>query len=143
MLVKQYEPFNDIKKGFDLVNAIINSVEEPREEQKNRDFHPNINTRETEESYHLEIELAGVKKEDVEIKIDEDLLTVSGERKIRNDIQSEEYQKIESKYGLFSRSFILPKNVDRENISAQYEDGKLYISIKKEETKKVKTISIQ
>jgi len=143
MLVKQYEPFNDIKKGFDLVNAIINSVEEPREEQKNRDFHPNINTRETEESYHLEVELAGVKKEDVEIKIDEDLLTVSGERKIRNDIQSEEYQKIESKYGLFSRSFILPKNVDRENISAQYEDGKLYISIKKEETKKVKTISIQ
>ena len=139
MLAKHYEPFNDIKKGFDLVNAIINSVEEP----KNKDFHPNINTRETEESYHLEVELAGVKKEDVEIKIDEDLLTVSGERKIRNDIQYEAYQKIESKYGLFSRSFILPKNVDRENISAHYEDGKLYITIKKEVAKKVKTISIQ
>jgi len=139
VLAKHYEPFNDIKKGFDLVNAIINSVEEP----KNKDFHPNINTRETEESYHLEVELAGVKKEDVEIKIDEDLLTVSGERKIRNDIQYEAYQKIESKYGLFSRSFILPKNVDRENISAHYEDGKLYITIKKEVAKKVKTISIQ
>ena len=82
MLTKQYEPFNDIKKGFNLVNAIINSVEEQSEEQNSTDFHPNINSRETSKNYHVEVELAGVKKEDVNIKIEENLLIISGERKM-------------------------------------------------------------
>ena len=63
MLVKRYEPLNNIQKSFDLVNAIINSVSEQTSEQNMVDFRPKVNTRETEDNYHIEVELAGVKKE--------------------------------------------------------------------------------
>ena len=62
MLVKRYKPFNDIEKSFDLVNAIINSVNEQTGDRNVVDFRPKVNTRETDKSYYIEIELAGVKK---------------------------------------------------------------------------------
>jgi len=136
MLVKQYTPFNDLRKGFDIVNAIINSVEEQTAEVKNEtvvDFVPKINIRESEETYHIEVELPGVKKENTEIQIDGDLLTISGERLIKDDVQDEEYRKVESNYGKFSRAFTLPKRVDTSKIEAKFELGVLEVDIPKKE----------
>jgi len=136
MLVKQYAPFNDIRKGFDLVNAIINSVEEQTEatsEQTIVDFTPNVNIRETEETYHIEVELPAVKKEAVDIQVDGDVLTISGEKTIRDDVKEEEYRKVESNYGNFSRAFTLPKRVDTSKIEARFELGVLEVSIPKKE----------
>jgi len=131
MLVKRYEPLNNIQKSFDLVNAIINSVSEQTSEQNMVDFRPKVNTRETEDNYHIEVELAGVKKENVDIKVDGNLLTISGERNIRDDVKDEDYHKVESKYGLFSRSFTLPEKVDIGNIQAEFENGMLEVTIPK------------
>lgn len=136
MLVKQYTPFNDLRKGFDIVNAIINSVEEQTAEVKNEtviDFVPKINIRESEETYHIEVELPGVKKENTEIQIDGDILTISGERLIKDDVQDEEYRKVESNYGKFSRAFTLPKRVDTSKIEAKFELGVLEVDIPKKE----------
>ncbi|CAA6804923.1 MAG: Heat shock protein Hsp20 [uncultured Sulfurovum sp.] len=116
MLAKRYEPFNDIRKSFDLVNAIINNYSEEQNKQEIMDFRPKVNTRETEASYHIEVELPGVKKEDVEIKVDGNVLTISGERNVREEVKDEDYHKVESRYGLFSRSFTLPEKVDTGNI---------------------------
>ena len=133
MLVKQYTPFNDIRKGFDLVNAIINSVEEQKEvrEQTAVDFNPNVNIRETEETYHIEMELPAVKKEAVDIQVDGDILSISGEKNLREEVKEEEYRKIESSYGKFSRAFTLPKRVDTSKIEAKFEFGVLEVSIPK------------
>jgi HSP20 family protein len=131
MLVKRYEPFNDIRKSFDLVNAIINSVGEQRSEENNVDFRPNINTRETEDTYDIEVELPGVKKENVDIQVDGNILTISGERNVRDEVKDEDYHKIESRYGLFSRSFTLPEKVDVSNIEAEFKDGILEVAIPK------------
>ena len=131
MLVKRYKPLNDIQKSFDLVNAIINSVSEQTNEQSTVDFRPNVNTREREESYHIEVELAGVKKENVDIKVDGNVLTISGERIVREDVKDEDYHKVESRYGLFSRSFTLPEKVDIGNIQAEFENGMLEVTIPK------------
>ena len=136
MLVKQYTPFNDLRKGFDIVNAIINSVEEQTAEVKNEtvvDFVPKINIRESEETYHIEVELPGVKKENTEIQIDGEILTISGERLIKDDVQDEEYRKVESNYGKFSRAFTLPKRVDTSKIEAKFELGVLEVDIPKKE----------
>jgi len=138
MLVKQYTPFNDIRKGFDLVNAIINSVEEQRDnkestEQAVVDFSPNVNIRETEETYHIEVELPAVDKKAVDIQVDGDILTISGEKVLREEINEEEYRKIESSYGRFSRAFTLPKRVDTSKIEARFELGVLEVSIPKKE----------
>jgi len=131
MLVKKYEPLNDIKKSFDIINAIISSVSEQTQEQNRVDFRPNVNTRETNENYHIEIELAGVKKENVDIKVDGNVLSISGERNLRDEVKEEDYDKVESRYGLFSRSFTLPERVDTSNISAEFIDGILEVIIPK------------
>ena len=131
MLVRRYEPFNDIRRSFDLINSIINSIEDKRGEQELVDFIPKVNTRETGGAYHIEVELAGVKKSDVDIKVDGNILTISGERKVREEVKDEDYQKIESRYGVFSRSFTLPEKVDISNIEAEFNDGILEITIPK------------
>jgi len=131
MLAKRYEPFNDIRKSFDLVNAIMNSVAEETENTESIDFRPKVNTRETEGSYHIEAELPGVKKEDVEINVDGNILTISGERNVREEVKDEDYHKVESRYGLFSRSFTLPEKVDTSKIEAEFVNGILEITIPK------------
>ncbi len=131
MLVRRYEPFNDIRKSFDLVNAIINSVGEQTSEQNLVDFRPNVNTRETNEAYHIEVELPGVKKENVDIKVDGNVLTISGERNVREEVKDEDYHRVESRYGLFSRSFTLPEKVDISKIEAQFSNGILEVTIPK------------
>lgn len=63
MLIKRYEPFNDIRKSFDLVNAIMNSVVQTAQSEKKEAmaFTPKVNTREGKEAYHIEVELPGIK----------------------------------------------------------------------------------
>ena len=95
------------------------------------------------DSYDIEIDLPGVKKEDIELKIEDDYLTVNAIRKTKNEVKQEDYYLCESDFGLISRSFVLPKDVDRDKISANLEDGRLYISLEKEEARKAKQISIQ
>ncbi len=133
MLVKRYEPFNDIRKSFDLVNAIMNTIGEQTatQEQNVVDFRPKVNTRETEDAYHIEVELPGVKKKDVDISVDGNILTISGERNVRDEVKDEDYHKVESRYGLFSRSFTLPEKVDISNIEAEFVNGILEIAIPK------------
>ena len=133
MLVKRYEPFNDIRKSFDLVNAIMNTIGEQTttEQQEVVDFRPKVNTRETDEAYHIEVELPGVKKKDVDISVDGNVLTISGERNVRDEVKDEDYHKVESRYGLFSRSFTLPEKVDISNIEAEFVNGVLEIAIPK------------
>ncbi|SHO81222.1 Heat shock protein Hsp20 [hydrothermal vent metagenome] len=132
MLVKRYEPFNDIRKSFDLVNAIMNTVTQTSSsEQDVVSFTPKVNTREGEEAYHIEVELPGIKKEEVDVKVDGNLLTISGERKLKDEVKEDNYHKIESFYGNFSRSFTLPERVDVENIYAKSENGLLEVVIPK------------
>ncbi|CAA6810411.1 MAG: Heat shock protein Hsp20 [uncultured Sulfurovum sp.] len=131
MLVKKYEPFHDIRKSFDLVNAIINSVGEQKNEENSVDFHPKVNTRETEENYYIEVELPGVKKDDVNIEVDGNVLAISGERLVKEELKDENYHKVESRFGLFSRSFTLPEKVDVSNIEAEVVNGILEVLIPK------------
>ncbi len=133
MLVKRYEPFNDIRKSFDLVNAIMNSVAQTAqtEEKEAMAFTPKVNTREGKEAYHIEVELPGIKKEEVEVKVEENVLSISGERNLRDEVKEEDYHKVESYYGKFSRSFTLPERVDVENIHAESTDGLLEVVIPK------------
>ena len=132
MLVKRYEPFNDIRKSFDLVNAIMNSVAQTSTEEKEQvSFIPKVNTREGKEAYHIEVELPGIKKDEVDVKVDGNVLTISGERTLRDEVKEENYHKVESFYGQFSRSFTLPERVDIENIHAESVDGLLEVVIPK------------
>ena len=95
------------------------------------------------DTYDIEIDLPGVDKNEIELKIEDDYLTVNAIRKTKNEVKEDDYYLCESNYGLISRSFILPKDVDRDKISANYEDGRLYITLEKEEARKARNISIK
>jgi len=135
MFVTRYRsPIEKYSRGrsFDLFNDFLNSFEQTDVENRVMvDFKPNVNTREDENTYHVEVDLPGIKKDDVEINIDNNILTISGERKIKNEVKKENYYKIESNYGSFQRSFTLPEKVDIQNISASSQDGILEIMIPK------------
>jgi HSP20 family protein len=95
------------------------------------------------DTYDIEIDLPGVKKEDIEIKVEDDYLIVNAIRRTKKEVNKDDYYLLESDFGLISRSFILPKDVDRNKISAKLENGRLYITLEKEEARKAKQISIK
>jgi len=79
----------EFRRGFDLLNSMLDSMPEQRESTINNDFSPRINTREGEFAYHIEVDLPGVKKEDINIQLEDGVLKVSGERKVKEEIKEE------------------------------------------------------
>jgi len=139
--VQTYSPF----RGLDLFNEFISRFEQSTENTNLVDFNPSVNTREGKEAYHIELDLPGIKKDDVEINVEDNILTISGKREFKEEVKEQNYYKIESAYGNFSRSFTLPEKVDIENIKATSVDGVLEVVIPKLKviTDKVKKIEIQ
>ncbi len=146
MLITRFDPFAEIRE---LEKRLMNAVNVPAEGDKEvvNAFVPTVNTREDENAYIVEVDLPGVKKEDIKVNIDPEkrTLTISGERKFKEEVKKEDYYKIESSYGKFMRTFSLPENVDVDHIDAKTEEGVLEITlpkIKKEETE-VKEIPVK
>ena len=136
MYVKRYTaPMRASRRSFDLVNALLQSMENAEEEVTLHDFIPAVNTRESEDAYTIELDVPGVSKEDIEITTEDNVLTISGERKQSQEVKDEDYYKVESVYGTFSRSFTLPEKVDVENIHAESKNGVLEVVIPKLEDK--------
>ena len=94
-------------------------------------------------SFHLEVDLPGVKKEDVEIKIEDGVLSVSAIRKYKNELTKENYYVCESAFGKFERRYALPESVDTQKVDAKLSDGRLTIELQKTKKAKPKTISIK
>ena len=95
------------------------------------------------DAFSIEIDLPGVKKEDIELQVEDNILTVKAVRKMKNEVKKEDYYLCESNFGLISRSFVLPEGIDKEKIDATYEDGRLYITLEKEESRKAKSIAVK
>ena len=142
MLVTRFDPFREIKE---LENRIFqNYVPAVQNDKGINAFTPSVNTREDEKAYYIEVDLPGVKKEDIKVDIKDNTLTISGERKFKEEVKEEDYYKIETSIGKFSRIFTLPDDADVENIDAKSENGVLEIvipKVKKEES--VKTIEVK
>lgn len=106
-------------------------------------FSPKLNISEDENGYQLELALPGIKKEDISINLKDNTLTISGERKFRDDKKERKYHRIESGYGKFSRELSLNDEIDKTNIDANYTDGILTIYLKKKEQQASKQIEIK
>ena len=104
-----------------------------------------VNIMERDEDYLVEMAIPGIKKEDIHIELDGNKLSIRGEAKEAKEINEENYTHREFSYGEFRRSFTLPKDVDGQNIEADYKDGVLNISVPKPEAKKkiVKKIEVK
>jgi len=136
MYVTRYNPakeFEEFRRGFENLSTMLSSFTGVKEPSLTADFLPSVNTREGENAYHIEIDLPGVKKEDISVDVKDNVITISGERKITEETEEKDYYRVESSYGKFERSFTLPENVDVENIHAESQDGVLEVIIPKME----------
>ncbi len=147
MLVTKFDPFAEIR---DLERRLMGAVDVPKNGKKVANvnaFMPTVNTREDEKSYTVEVDLPGIKKEDIKVNIDPEnnTLTISGERKFKNEVKKDDYYTLESNYGKFLRTFTLPENVNIEQIDAKSEDGVLNLTLPKieKEQKEVKEIPVK
>lgn len=108
-----------------------------------KNFNPSLSLKENDDKYVLEMELPGVKKEDIKIEVNKNILTVSGKKEEKNKEENSKFIVRESSFGEFSRSVNLGDNVDLENIEANMKDGELILTIPKKETKEIKKIEIK
>lgn len=102
-------------------------------------FVPKVDIVETEKAFEIHVAVPGVNKEDFKIDLNDNFLTISGERKFTAEKESNNFRSIETQYGTFSRSFAMPDNVDAAKISASYTNGILQLVIPKDEKKTLKT----
>ena len=107
-----------------------------------RDMVPKTDIFEKENEYVIRLEMPGVKKEDVQIEIKEDVLSVRAEKKANKEIKEDDYYMMESVSGKFSRSFNIPKGIDEKKVKAKLKDGILELVIIKPEEIKPKEISV-
>jgi HSP20 family protein len=102
-------------------------------------FVPKVDIAETEKAFELHVSVPGMNKDDFKIDLNDNFLTISGERKFTGEKESNNFRSIETQYGTFSRSFAMPENVDAGKISAQYTNGILALVLPKDEKKTLKT----
>lgn len=101
-------------------------------------FTPKVDILENEDSFELHFAAPGMNKEDFKIELNDNNLTVSGERKFSSEKKEKNFRSVETKYGSFSRSFTLPENVDASKVNAKYNNGILELTIPKDEKKALK-----
>ncbi len=104
---------------------------------------PAVNISETDDAYTLEVAAPGLKRDDFQINLDHNVLTIAAEQKTENEEKKENYKRREFAYTSFKRSFTLPNAADVEGIEAKYEDGVLHITLPKKEETKPRTIEIR
>lgn len=102
-------------------------------------FVPKVDIVENEKAFELHVAVPGMSKDDFKIDLNDNYLTVSGERKFTSEKTENNFHSIETQFGTFSRSFSLPDNVDATKISAKYNNGILEITVPKDEKKILKT----
>ena len=140
MLVSRFDPF----KEFANMQKMFNGFPNIEEENTINSYTPLVNTREGESAYHIDIDLPGVSKENINLDVNDSTLTITGERAYKNEIKEKDYYKVETSFGKFQRAFNLPEDTDIENISASSNDGVLEIVIPKlEKTQTKKKINIE
>ena len=140
MLRKPQNRVAHMRDGFGRMFEEVFNMTPWAEEDFN--WAPRADIHETVNEYLVQLDLPGLEKGDIKIKIEDGYLTVSGERKNEVDVEDEKYHRVERFHGEFSRSFRLHKNVERTRIKAGFRNGVLEITIPKADEIKPKEIEI-
>lgn len=141
MNLVRWDPFSDVDALFNrmMPSALANWQKLALEGNgKKLDWTPSTDISETDREYLIRAELPAVKKEDVQVTLDDGILTITGERKHHKEDKNETYHRVESFYGSFERRFSIPENVNAEAIRCESKDGVLTVRIPKNETPKHK-----
>jgi len=143
-LLTRWDPFREFVTLQDRMNRLFrDSFGEGRDEAlTTTSFAPPVDVYEDEHAVTLKIEVPGIDEKDVDVRIENNTLTVHGERKFEKEEKEENYRRVERQYGSFTRSFTLPTTVDPEKVQADYDKGVLKIQLAKKAEAKPKQIKV-
>ncbi|MCL5942671.1 MAG: Hsp20/alpha crystallin family protein [Actinobacteria bacterium] len=142
MALVRWDPFRELTSLQNEFNRLFSrlGVGEVGERQS---WLPSVDVIETKEAIKLKAELPGIDPDGIKLEVEENVLTLSGERRFEEKVEEDKYYRIERRYGSFSRSLALPQNVDTERIEAHYENGVLEVTVPKLEEAKPKRIAVK
>lgn len=139
----RYDPFKELYNIRKRIGKLFDLFEDEDEIFKlEKRFYPAIDIEETENSFIVKIEIPGINKKDLKIVVDEDGISISGEKKQEKKPNSKNYYKSEISYGKFERYISFPKNVNPETATAKYKDGIIEIEVQKTKNSKSKELEI-
>ncbi|OGD22378.1 MAG: molecular chaperone [Candidatus Aminicenantes bacterium RBG_16_63_16] len=145
MAIIRWDPFRDLVSLRDKMNRLFEDAVTQRGEEKElvaSSWAPAVDIYEDESQLVLTAEVPGLSEKDVEIKIEDNVLSIHGERKLEKETREENYHRIERAYGSFFRSFTLPNYIDQDKIRAEHENGVLKISMPKKAELKPRKVRI-
>jgi HSP20 family protein len=141
MSLVRWEPFRDLLALQDRLNRGFDAARQPGEEQLGT-WAPAVDIYETEKEIVLKADLPGMNLADVDISLNNSVLTVRGERRFEKEVKEDNYHRVERAYGNFVRTFTLPNTVNAEQIEASYDAGVLRITMPKREEARPKQIKV-
>jgi len=145
MAISRWDPFRDLSVLQERMNRLFEDAGRGYrgdEAAATTTWSPAVDIYETENEIMVKAELPGIDRKDIVLNLDNNVLTLKGERKFEKETRQENYHRIERSYGAFSRAFSIPAIVDEEKIRADYKDGILKIALPKKEQVKPKQIKI-
>ena len=145
MTVVRYDPFRDLRSLQEEVNRLFstNMTRAFGDEGIARGaWAPSVDIYENKDQIVLEAELPGMKQEDFDLSVENNVITLRGERKFEKTDEADNYHRVERSYGAFTRSFTLPQTVSAEGATAEYNNGVLRVTLPKREEVKARRIQV-
>jgi len=145
MAIVRWRPWRDLYRMQEEMDRLFSDWFErfsERREVTQGLWSPDVDISETVEAIFVSAEVPGIKKEDIHISVQDNILTIKGEKKQEKETKGENYHRVERCHGAFQRSFNLPAVVDSSKVKASYKDGVLKIELPKKEEAKPKEIPI-
>ncbi len=150
MYLTRWNPFEtlselqeDVSRLFERRLSANNQGQQGQRSLLQADWYPAVDIHEDKEAYLFDIEAPGVSKDSFDVKVENNVLVIRGERKSREEKNEGNVHRIERSYGSFARSFTLPETADTEKVNAEYKDGVLHIKVAKKEALKPKQINVK
>ena len=144
-VITRWDPFREFSTLQDRMNRLFReSFTEGGHEEAltTTNFAPPVDVYEDEHNVSLKIEVPGIDEKDIDVRLENNTLTVHGERKFEKEEKEENFRRVERQYGSFTRSFTLPATVDADKVSANYDKGILKITLPKKAEAKPKQIKV-
>ena len=142
-VLTRWDPFREFTTLQDRMNRLFrDNYGEGQEALSTSTFAPPVDVYEDEHNVTLKIEVPGIDEKDIDVRIENNLLTVHGERKFEQEEKEEKFRRVERQYGSFTRSFALPSTVNPDQVQAHYDKGILKIQLAKKAEAKPKQIKV-
>jgi HSP20 family protein len=138
MAIIRWDPFREMTQLQNRFDRLFEAVGGRQES-----WLPAVDVFDTKDAVVLKAELAGMDPDDIEIEVEDNVLTIKGERKFEEKVDEERYYRVERRFGSFQRSLALPQGVKSDEIEANYDEGILTVSVPKAEQEKPKRIEVQ